>query len=140
MVFAKKNDDNLASLVKQLDKAVSEFEEVKLQAVVHLLGEDRDALLEEAKKIETKGIPVTVPVESETGPENWSINPEADLTVFTYIGKKVTASHGYVDVSKKDLKQILTSVKKIATVDDDSEKKDAEKKEKKARKKKKDAS
>ena len=114
MIFAKKNDDNLASLVKQLDKALAEFEDAQLQAVVHLLGEDRDELLEQAKKMETKGIPVTVPVESETGPENWSINPEADLTVFTYKGKKVTASHGYVNVTKKELKNILESVKKVA--------------------------
>ncbi|MAR12955.1 MAG: hypothetical protein CL681_23685 [Blastopirellula sp.] len=115
MIFAKKNDGNLASLVKQLDKALVEFKDAELQAVVHLLGEDRDELLEQAKKMETKAIPVTVPVESETGPENWSINPDADLTVFTYKGKKVTASHGYVDVTKKDVQNILNSVKKVAS-------------------------
>ena len=102
-------------LVKQLDKALVEFKDAELQAVVHLLGEDRDELLEQAKKMETKAIPVTVPVESETGPENWSINPDADLTVFTYKGKKVTASHGYVDVTKKDVQNILNSVKKVAS-------------------------
>ena len=113
MVFAKKNDDNLASLVKKLDEAIEKNKESKLSVVVHLLGEDRDELLETAKEFETKSIPVTVPVENEAGPENWSINPDADLTVFTYKSKKIKNSHGFVDVSEDDIKKILTSVKAV---------------------------
>ena len=112
MVFAKKNDDNLASLAKKLDAALAGNKD--LRAVIHLLGEDRDELMDTAKKFKTENIPVSVPVENETGPANWGINPEADLTVFTYRGKKIHSSHGYKEVGAEDIAKIMKSVAEVA--------------------------
>ena len=116
MVFARNADDNLASLVKQLDKLVADNKGKRMKAVVHLIGDDKTQLEETAKsfsgKLDLKQVPMTVPTEYENGPANWGLNAQADLTVFMYKGKKVTSSHAYAgdDVSADAVKAIVADV------------------------------
>lgn len=119
MVFAKKADDHLASLAKQLDKLVAENEAKQFRVVLHLLGEDKDELKEAAKKFSEEAklakVPVTVPSEYENGPANWGLNPQADWTIFMYDKRKVVASHAYAseDVNADAVKAILADVPKV---------------------------
>ena len=116
MVFARNADDNLASLVKQLDKLVADNSDQKMKAVVHLIGDDKTELEETAKtfskKVDLQKVPMTVPTEYENGPANWGLSAQADLTVFMYKGKKVTANHAFAsdDVNADAIKAIVADV------------------------------
>jgi hypothetical protein len=97
MIFARKSDAALASLVKRVDKLVAEHADKKLSAFVNLLGEDRETLETDAKsfaeKHEIEKLPIVVPVEFINGPDNFGIHPEAEETVMLYVGRKVKANH-----------------------------------------------
>ena len=119
MIFAKKSDAALASLVKQLDEQISEHKDDKLKAFVNLLGEDRDKLEADAGKLvedqQIENIPVVVPVEFENGPANYGLNPDAELTVLFYRGMEVKASRafGAGEFTKSQVKKLLSDVSKI---------------------------
>lgn len=105
MVFARTSDEKLCELVKKLDAAVAEHADDQLKSFVNLLGESRDSLEESAKKLgedaEVKNVPIVVPVEFENGPEDYGINPEADVTIIMAVGGKVKVSHA-VEAGKLD--------------------------------------
>ncbi|MEK6234587.1 MAG: hypothetical protein N2C14_07730 [Planctomycetales bacterium] len=114
MIFSRKTDDNLASLAKQVDELMAKHKEQEFRGVFHVIGEDRDEAEETAKKFGAKLtlLPVTVPAEFEHGPANWGLSPDADLTVFTYVGKKVVTSHAFAgkDVNEKAVKEVLAAI------------------------------
>ncbi|HXT59426.1 MAG TPA: hypothetical protein VN699_12375 [Pirellulales bacterium] len=119
MIFARKSDAALASLVKRLDTLVAEHADEKLSAFVNLIGEDREALEADAKKFAVKhkiaNIPVVVPVEFDNGPDNFGISPKADLTVMLYKGMKVQANHVYGSgqFKSKNASEVLADVPKL---------------------------
>jgi hypothetical protein len=119
MVFARKNDEKLATLVKELDKVVAKNSDKKMASFVNLLGEDKDALNSEAKKLieksKAENIAVVVPVDNEKGPEAYKINPEADLTVLIYKNGTVEANHALPagKLSEKEVKKIIEDTSKI---------------------------
>ena len=102
MIFARKSDAALASLVKQLDALVEKHADKKLSAFVNFVGDDRDALEAEAKQFaadhKIANLPIVVPIEFTNGPENFGIHPDAEVTVTgettTYVwNKRVIAFH-----------------------------------------------
>jgi len=119
MIFARKSDAALASLVKQVDALVAKHADKKLSSFVNLLGEDRDALEADAKKFaadhKIANVPLVVPVESEDGPANFGINPKAEVTVILYNGMKVKANHAYEagKLDKKTVAAVLDDVSKL---------------------------
>jgi hypothetical protein len=119
MIFARKSDTALASLVKQIDALVEKHADEKLSSFVNLLGEDRDALEVEAKKFAAEhkvaNLPVVVPVEFTNGPENFGINPDAEVTVMLYSGMKVKANHAFAagKLSKKGISAVVADVPKL---------------------------
>lgn len=119
MIFAKKSDAALASLVKQLDEAIEEHKDDKLKAFVNLLGDDRDKLEAQAAMLvednKLKNIPVVVPVEFESGPANYGLNPDAGLTVLFYRGLEVKSSRAYGngDFTKAQVAKLLEDISKI---------------------------
>jgi hypothetical protein len=119
MVFARKPDAALASLVKQLDKALVQHADKQLSSFVNLLGEDREALdtsaKEFAKKNELEKVAVVVPIEFEDGPKNFGINPKAEVTVMLYSGLKVKANHAFApgEFNDKAVETVMADVPKI---------------------------
>ncbi|MBI1903507.1 MAG: hypothetical protein HYS13_20580 [Planctomycetia bacterium] len=119
MVFARKADDNLASLVKEIEKAVGENKDKKLSSFVMLLGDDREKLEADAKKfVETHkitNVPVAVPLESENGPADFGVSPKAEVTVTLYTKMKVKASHAYPEgkFDKEAVKAVVADFAKI---------------------------
>ncbi len=99
MVFARKADDALASLVKEIEKAIEANQDKKLAAFVNLIGEDREELEKAAKqfikKYKITRVPIVVPVEYENGPQNFNISPEAEVTVMLYRRARVKANHAF---------------------------------------------
>ncbi len=118
MIFARKADDALASLVKEIEKAIDANQDKKLAAFVNLIGEDRDQLEQAAEKFIKKynitKVPIVVPVEYENGPKNFNINPEAEVTVMLYRRAKVEANHAFAagELARK-VQQVLADLPKI---------------------------
>jgi len=119
MVWARKSDSGLADLVKQLDKKVTENSDQKLSSFVNLLGDDADKLKTEAKQLAEKNkvenVAIVVPEDHKNGPEDYKINPEAELTVLIYREGKVAASHAVAPgkLDKKTIESIVSDTSKI---------------------------
>jgi hypothetical protein len=119
MVFARKTDDALASLVKQLDKVVAANQDKKMASVLNLLGEDADKLKTSAaafaKKNEIANIALVVPRDNENGPKSYKLNPKAEITVLIYRGLKVKANHALAagELNEKTIKAIIADTGKI---------------------------
>lgn len=117
MVFARKADGNLASLVKQLDELVAKNADKKFATFVNLLGDDQEALDATAKKFaadnKLTNVPVVVPNEFENGPGDYGINPKAGITVLIYKRLKVEANHSYDKLDAAAVKSILADVPQV---------------------------
>lgn len=119
MIFARKSDAALASLVKKLDESIEKHADEKLKVFVNLLGDDRDKLEDQAEQLvadqKLKNIPVVVPVENEEGPANYGLNPDAGLTVLFYRGMSVKANRafGEDEFNKKRVDSLMKEVSKI---------------------------
>ena len=119
MVFARKPDAALTSLVKQLDEVLPKHADKKLSTFVNLLGADREVLESQAKELAEKNnlqnVPIVVPVEFEDGPKDFGINPQAEVTATLYVGRKVISSHAYGagKFDQKAVEAILADIPKI---------------------------
>jgi hypothetical protein len=119
MIFARKSDGHLASLVKKLDEALAEHSGQKLAAFVNFLGKDPEALTAAAKELakaqEIEHVALVVPTDQPNGPEGYQISPDAELTVMLYQGMVVKANHvlGKDSLDEKTKKVILDDLSKI---------------------------
>ncbi len=101
MVFARKADENLATLVKELDKFVVNNTEKKAASFLNMLGSEADtdkaAAEADAEKFITstgaKNIAVVFPNDYATGPTDYKISPDAEVTVLIYKDLKVAANY-----------------------------------------------
>jgi len=96
-VFAHSVDDNLVSLVKELDKVVAQNQDKKMASFVNLIGENKDQLKDDAKQlVETAGvenIAVVVPAEGRRGWDALKLSDDADVTVLIFKDGKIAANH-----------------------------------------------
>lgn len=119
MIFARKSDDALASLAKQLDKAITDNKDARLASYINLLNEDRDAAIAHAEEFaranKIENIPIVVPTEFKSGPENFGIHPDAEVTVTLHVGLKVKATHAFKagGLDKKAIEAIIADLSKI---------------------------
>jgi hypothetical protein len=117
MVFARKPSDGLTALVKELDEAVAKNSEKQLKAFVNIVGENKEdaekAAKDLAKKDSFANVPIVVPEETENGPDNYGLNPKAEVTVIVAVKGKVTASHGFAATpDDAQLKEVLEDISK----------------------------
>ncbi len=119
MVFARKADPQLASLVKELDKQVTKNADQKLSSFVNLIGKDQAGLKAQAKEFAAKNqvenVALVVPQDNENGPAEFNISPEAEVTVTIYRNGKVVASHavGAGELDAAEIKHIIADTGKI---------------------------
>jgi hypothetical protein len=119
MVFARKADGSLASLVKELDKHVTKNTDQKLSSFVNLIGKNPDELKATAKEFAAKhqveNVALVVPQDNENGPADFNINPQAEFTVTIYRNGKVAASHavGPGGLGAGEIKSIIADTGKI---------------------------
>lgn len=117
MVFTRSTDEKVVSLVQKLDEQLKQNEEAQLRAFVNVLGESKDAASDEAKKLavasKAKSIPFVVPNEFENGPENYGINPKAELTIVFANESKVVGNHAVASVKDLDLEKVMGALKKM---------------------------
>ncbi|GAB5405496.1 MAG: hypothetical protein Aurels2KO_37270 [Aureliella sp.] len=117
MVFTKSTGKQVTELVKQLDQHIAKFEDEQLRAFVNVLGDSKSSaeksVKELAKSAKTKSVPYVVPVEFENGPENYALNPKAEVTIIVGNKSKVVANFAYASADKVDIKAVVGSVKKM---------------------------
>ena len=118
-IFARKMDDNLASLVKQLDKIVAANSKQKMASVVNFLGEETDDVISDAKKFgkqhKVKNVALVVPRPSLNGPPSFKVNEQAELTVMLYKGRRIVGNYALA-AGKLDAKKIKQIVKDATTL------------------------
>ncbi|GAA5508873.1 hypothetical protein [Novipirellula caenicola] len=117
MVFTRSNDPKVAELVKKLDEAVASNEESKLRVFVNVLNEDKDDASDIAKKFvsttSVKNIPFVVPNENANGPDNYGINPKADVTVVMANEGNVKANYAVASAKKLNVDAVIADLNKI---------------------------
>lgn len=117
IVFTKSTGEEVTKLAKLLDTHVKKFEEEQLRAFVNVLGESKDAADAQAKKLakaaKTEMIPFVVPVEFANGPENYGLNPKAEVTIVIANESKIVSSFGFKSAEKLDAEAITKTVKKM---------------------------
>jgi len=99
MIFSRVADERVAGLVKKLDEAIAKNDAKQLKVFVNILGESRDAADAAAKKFaastKAANVPVVVPDEFTNGPDNYGINPKAELTIIIANQSTVVANHAF---------------------------------------------
>lgn len=117
MVFTRSNDEKVVSLIKQLDEQLAAHEDAQLRAFVNILGASKDAASDKAKKLaaaaKAERVPFVVPNEFENGPEDYGINPDAEITVIVANESKVVANHAAGSSKDLDVDAIIKDVKKM---------------------------
>lgn len=117
MVFSRDAGTGVTKLVKEIDSAVTANPNSELKGLVTLLGNDRDALKQQAtqmvKDSGAKHIPMVISEDPEHGPSNYGLDDSADVTVVVANDSQVVTTHsfkaGSVDVAKvmNEVKQLL---------------------------------
>lgn len=117
VIFTRSTDPKVIDLVKKIDAAIAKNKDSKLTSFVNVLGDDKDELAASAKSLAkstaAKQVPFVVPNEFENGPDNYGINPKAQITVILADGTAVKASHAVADAKELKADSILADLKKI---------------------------
>ncbi len=117
MVFTRSSSADVAKLVSGIDAAIKKHSDKDLSAFVSLLGTDKKSLSADAEKFakasKAKSVPVVVPNEFENGPENYGINPKAEVTVILAGNGTVRANHAFASAKDVNVKAVLADVAKI---------------------------
>jgi hypothetical protein len=120
MVFSRKADANLAALIKELDAKLPQHKDKKLSAFVNLIGsKDAAELKSTAKKFgesnKSENVAIVVPSDSENGPEDYKLNPDAEVTVLIYKEGKVAANHAFAagKLDKTGIASVIADTAKI---------------------------
>jgi len=117
MIFTRSTDEKVVSLVKELDEAIAKHSDKQLRSFVNVLGESKNSASEAAMKIakasKAKNVPFVVPNEVENGPDDYGINPKAEITIIMAEGGKVKATHAASTAKTLDVSAIVKDLSKI---------------------------
>lgn len=116
-IHTRKITDDLASLVKNLDKMVDSAgkrgRKAKHAFVVYIT-DDADKAEKElkafAKKHKIKNIPLTI-FDRVTGPKSYKIAKKAEVTVMMWKNLSVAHNHAFEKLNKKSVAAVLKSAK-----------------------------
>ena len=146
MIFARTADDDLASLVKQIDALAAVNKDKKMSALVNFLGDDPETLKKtatefgEKHKIEHSAL--VVPTKDHaSGPKKYDIPDDAHVTVLLYHKKKVAHAHAHAfndgGLGEAQIAAVINDAKKmLAEAGAGKDKKKGKKKDDKKNKKK----
>ena len=110
MIFARKIDDNLTSLVKKIDanKNINSF--------VCFLNDDEGFDAKIKSFAEKNGIKKCVlALDNPAGPDNYKVAKEAEVTVILYTKRKVEANHAFRagELNAKGIEAVVKDLSKI---------------------------
>ncbi len=117
-IFAHEVDENLAQLLKDIDKQVADNADKQMRAFFVLLTDNpKDAearLAELAQKNDIKNIPLTI-YEGSEGPKNYKLSADADVTVLMWVQSDVKVSHAFAKgkLDKDSIAKVVGDSNKI---------------------------
>jgi hypothetical protein len=116
MVFARDTSAPLTTLLKKLDEAAVQNRAAGLGTCAIFLSADaalKDRLKETAKSVALKE--VILALDKPSGPEDYKIAPEADVTVLVYVKGVVKANHAFRkgELDDKATDAVLADLPKI---------------------------
>lgn len=117
-IFARDVNEDVASLVKQVDSVVGKNKDAKMAAFVVLLSDNPDdqsaKLKAVAEKQEIKDTPLTT-FEGTAGPPEYKISKDADVTVMMWVDGKVKVNESLKkgDLNKDKIAALVKSTDKI---------------------------
>jgi hypothetical protein len=115
MIFAREISDPLTSLVKKVDK-VNKDEGSTMGSFVVFLSDD-EALKDKAKELAKKEKleKTALMLGNRSGPPDYEINKEADVTVILYVGKVVKVNHAYKkgEFKAEEVEKVIKDLPKI---------------------------
>ena len=107
----------MTSLVKKLDTAVADNKDVKTASYVIILSDDTDKMEKKLKDLaEKEGLKkVVFAIESESGPPNYKLAKDAEVTVLLYETKKVKRNFAFEKgkLTDKEADAVVGAVKDI---------------------------
>ena len=117
-IFTRSLNDNVSSLIKQVDDVVGSKKDDGMRAFVVFISDDADTLepklasLAKDKKI--ANTPLTI-VEGEQGPPNYKLAKDADVTVMMWVEGQVKVNHSFAAGALKadDVKKVVGETAKI---------------------------
>ncbi len=117
-VFAREVNDELAKLIKEVDGVVEKNKDKKMAAFLVVLAEDADELAPKleamAKKNGIKNVPLTI-FDGESGPGDYNIAKDADVTVLMWNKSEVKANTALAKgkLDDKSIKAIIADTETI---------------------------
>ena len=117
-VFTRSLDDNLASLVQQIDKQVGENSGKQMASFVVLLTDDPDGaeaqLKAFAEKNKIKNVPLTI-FDGVAGPEGYKISKDAEVTVNMWVKSSTKSNHAFAkgQLNKEAVSTVVSDTSKI---------------------------
>jgi hypothetical protein len=114
MVFARKIDDSLTSLVKKLDTA---SQDKKICSFIVLLSDEEKAEDQLKSLAEKNSIKKTVlTLDNVAGPSAYKVAKDAEVTVILYNKRKVEVNHAYRkgEFDTKAIDTVIGDISKIA--------------------------
>jgi hypothetical protein len=116
MIFAREVNPNLTKLIKAIDAETLKNGKAEMVSFVVFLSND-EKLGEQLKKVaEKEGIKKTIlSIDNPSGPEDYNVAKDADVTVVLYRDFTVAANHAFRkgQLDEKAIAQVVSSVPKI---------------------------
>ena len=117
MVFTRSNGENVVKLIQKLDAAIPQNTDKQLRAFVNYLGENKSSAQADAEKLaksaKAKNVPFVLPNEFENGPNDYGINPKAEVTIILAEGGKVKANHAVASAKELKVDAVIADLAEI---------------------------
>ncbi|MEX0791890.1 MAG: hypothetical protein WD045_02050 [Pirellulaceae bacterium] len=117
-VFARQLDENVASLIQQLDAAVAKNSDKKMSAFLVMMSdnpEDHKSSLEKLATTRKIGdTPLTLFKDSQ-GPEGYNVSKEASVSVMMWTADGVKVNHSFPagKLTKEEVAKVVADTNKI---------------------------
>lgn len=117
-VFAREATPEVLELTQKIDGVVGKNKDSKMAAFVCVLTEEPDAVEKKletaAKDLKIAHTPLTI-IEGATGPANYKLAKDADVTVMMWNESEVKVNHAFAKgkLDKKAIETLVAETKKI---------------------------
>jgi hypothetical protein len=116
MVFARRTGGRVTELVRRIDMAVSSNRRRRLKGLVTIMGENSYDVKKAAGKVATAAevthVPVVVAKELQTGPLNYKLPADAEVTVVVAKDSQVVNTHTFTS-EKVDVAAVMNDIERI---------------------------
>jgi hypothetical protein len=117
-VFTREVNDTVTDLVKKIDAKVGANKDKKMAAFVVVVTEDADKVEPKLEKIakdeKITNTPLTI-IEGATGPPNYKLAKDAEVTVMMWVDSEVKVNQAFAKgkLDKKAVDELVSETKKI---------------------------